>query len=186
MSFDQGNQNLSIQLHLVYDQGNTEYIILIPYNQRKPPGKEKKAKEVGSPPEMLSPPSTGEGEKRKLVTQDTLDSPSLSQTPSVSSEDPLSPVVRRKYWGVRMNLSLHGYDMINFICLYHPQLQNLDQEQPTLHRRLSNRQMSGCLRFPCRSMCSLSAPERGSWDYLQPCCHQPNQYVKPVFRVETR
>uniref|UniRef100_A0A665UYM5 Zinc finger, ZZ-type with EF hand domain 1 n=1 Tax=Echeneis naucrates TaxID=173247 RepID=A0A665UYM5_ECHNA len=35
-----------------------------------------------------------EGEKRNLVTQDTLDSPSLSQTPSVSSEDPLSPVVR--------------------------------------------------------------------------------------------
>lgn len=58
-------------------------------------------KEVGSPPpvpsEVSSPPSTGEGGKKKLVTQDTLDSPSLSQTPSVSSEDPLSPVVRRKY-----------------------------------------------------------------------------------------
>ncbi|KAK5859119.1 hypothetical protein PBY51_003209 [Eleginops maclovinus] len=34
------------------------------------------------------------GGKRKLVTQDTLDSPILSQTPSVSSEDPLSPVLR--------------------------------------------------------------------------------------------
>ena len=58
--------------------------------------------EVGSPPpappEVLSPPSTREGEKKKLVTQDTLDSPSLSQTPSVSSEDPLSPVLQRKYW----------------------------------------------------------------------------------------
>lgn len=46
---------------------------------------------------MLSPPSMGEADKKKLVTQDTLDSPSLSQTPSVSSEDPLSPVVRCKY-----------------------------------------------------------------------------------------
>lgn len=70
--------------------------------QSKPSGKEKKVKEVGSPPsappEVSSPPSTGEGEKRKLVSQDTLDSPSLSQTPSVSSEDPLSPVARRKHW----------------------------------------------------------------------------------------
>ncbi|XP_053187523.1 zinc finger ZZ-type and EF-hand domain-containing protein 1 isoform X2 [Scomber japonicus] len=69
-----------------------------PKDKTKPSGKEKKAKEAGSPPsapaEMLSPPSTVEGEKRKLVTQDTLDSASLSQTPSVSSEDPLSPVVR--------------------------------------------------------------------------------------------
>ncbi|XP_070699308.1 zinc finger ZZ-type and EF-hand domain-containing protein 1 [Pempheris klunzingeri] len=70
-----------------------------PKEKSKPPGKERKVKEVGSPPpapsEVLSLPSTGEGEKRKLVTQDTLDSPSLSQTPSVSSEDPLSPVVRQ-------------------------------------------------------------------------------------------
>nr|XP_046267619.1 zinc finger ZZ-type and EF-hand domain-containing protein 1 [Scatophagus argus] len=69
-----------------------------PKDKSKPSGKEKKAKEVGSPPpapsEVASPLSTGEGEKRKLVTQDTLDSPSLSQTPSMSSEDPLSPVVR--------------------------------------------------------------------------------------------
>lgn len=43
---------------------------------------------------MLSPPGMADEEKRKLVTQDTLDSCSLSQTPSVSSEDPLSPVVR--------------------------------------------------------------------------------------------
>ncbi|KAF0038068.1 hypothetical protein F2P81_008552 [Scophthalmus maximus] len=62
------------------------------------PSKEKKAKELGSPPpappQVLCPPSTGDGEKKKLVTQDTLDSPSLSQTPSVSSEDPLSPMIR--------------------------------------------------------------------------------------------
>uniref|UniRef100_A0A3B4AK68 Uncharacterized protein n=1 Tax=Periophthalmus magnuspinnatus TaxID=409849 RepID=A0A3B4AK68_9GOBI len=38
--------------------------------------------------------SLAESEKRKLVAQDTLDSCSLSQTPSVSSEDALSPVVR--------------------------------------------------------------------------------------------
>ncbi|KAG7515736.1 zinc finger ZZ-type and EF-hand domain-containing protein 1 [Solea senegalensis] len=69
-----------------------------PKGTSKPPGKEKHLKEVGSPapapPEVLSPPSTVEGEKNKLVTQDTLDSSSLSQTPSVSSEDPLSPVIR--------------------------------------------------------------------------------------------
>ncbi|XP_023145659.2 zinc finger ZZ-type and EF-hand domain-containing protein 1 [Amphiprion ocellaris] len=69
-----------------------------PRDKNKPSGKEKRAKEVNSPPpappEVPFPPSTGEGEKKKLVTQDTLDSPSLSQTPSVSSEDPLSPVVR--------------------------------------------------------------------------------------------
>ncbi|XP_036379295.1 zinc finger ZZ-type and EF-hand domain-containing protein 1 isoform X2 [Megalops cyprinoides] len=38
--------------------------------------------------------SVDEAGKRKLVSQDTLDSTSLSQTPSVSSEDTLSPVVR--------------------------------------------------------------------------------------------
>ncbi|KAF3706699.1 Zinc finger ZZ-type and EF-hand domain-containing protein 1 [Channa argus] len=69
-----------------------------PRDKSKPSGQEKKAKEVGSPhsapPEVSSPPSTGEGEKKKLLTQDTLESPSLSQTPSLSSEDPLSPLVR--------------------------------------------------------------------------------------------
>ncbi|KAK7925653.1 hypothetical protein WMY93_007963 [Mugilogobius chulae] len=68
-----------------------------PRDKNKPPGKEKKSKDVSSVPnasgEALS--STGEGEKRKLVAQDTLDSSSLSQTPSVSSEDALSPVVRQ-------------------------------------------------------------------------------------------
>ncbi|XP_041864265.1 zinc finger ZZ-type and EF-hand domain-containing protein 1 [Melanotaenia boesemani] len=69
-----------------------------PKDMSKPSGKEKKAKEVSSPPaapiEVSLPQSSGEGVKKRLVTQDTLDSPSLSQTPSVSSEDPLSPVVR--------------------------------------------------------------------------------------------
>ncbi|XP_037604107.1 zinc finger ZZ-type and EF-hand domain-containing protein 1 isoform X4 [Sebastes umbrosus] len=70
-----------------------------PRDKNKESGKENKTKEVGSPPpapsaEVTPPLSTGEGEKLKLVTQDTLDSSSLSQTPSVSSEDPLSPVVR--------------------------------------------------------------------------------------------
>lgn len=67
-----------------------------PKDKNKPSGKERKAKETCSAAlaEVLSPVSTGEGEQRKLVTQDTLDSSSLSQTPSVSSEDALSPVVR--------------------------------------------------------------------------------------------
>lgn len=47
-------------------------------------------------PELSLPPSSGPGDKKKLVTQDTLDSARLSQTPSVSSEDALSPVVRRE------------------------------------------------------------------------------------------
>uniref|UniRef100_A0A4W6ECV5 Zinc finger ZZ-type and EF-hand domain containing 1 n=1 Tax=Lates calcarifer TaxID=8187 RepID=A0A4W6ECV5_LATCA len=45
----------------------------------------------GSTAAICSPSSPRD---KKLVTQDTLDSPSLSQTPSVSSEDPLSPIVR--------------------------------------------------------------------------------------------
>ncbi|XP_029956401.1 zinc finger ZZ-type and EF-hand domain-containing protein 1 [Salarias fasciatus] len=68
-----------------------------PRDKNKPSNKEKKTKEVSSPP--LAPPEVSfptsvEEDKKKLVTQDTLESPSLSQTPSVSSEDPLSPVVR--------------------------------------------------------------------------------------------
>uniref|UniRef100_A0A3P8VT83 Zinc finger ZZ-type and EF-hand domain containing 1 n=1 Tax=Cynoglossus semilaevis TaxID=244447 RepID=A0A3P8VT83_CYNSE len=46
----------------------------------------------GSTAAICSPSSPGE-KKKKLVTQDTLESPSLSQTPSMSSEDPLSPVI---------------------------------------------------------------------------------------------
>uniref|UniRef100_A0A8C5F7L2 Zinc finger ZZ-type and EF-hand domain containing 1 n=1 Tax=Gadus morhua TaxID=8049 RepID=A0A8C5F7L2_GADMO len=45
-----------------------------------------------SPQDTVSPGDDPKG--RRLVQQDTLDSPTLSQTPSVSSEDPLSPVVR--------------------------------------------------------------------------------------------
>ncbi|MED6251647.1 hypothetical protein ATANTOWER_000902, partial [Ataeniobius toweri] len=61
--------------------------------------KDKKAGELNSPPtppppDLSIPPSSAEGDKKKLVAQDTLDSGGLSQTPSVSSEDPLSPVVR--------------------------------------------------------------------------------------------
>uniref|UniRef100_A0A3B4V2H1 Zinc finger ZZ-type and EF-hand domain containing 1 n=1 Tax=Seriola dumerili TaxID=41447 RepID=A0A3B4V2H1_SERDU len=51
----------------------------------------------GSTAAICSPSSPRDkvrNRSHKLVTQDTLDSPSLSQTPSVSSEDPLSPVVR--------------------------------------------------------------------------------------------
>ncbi|XP_026036910.1 zinc finger ZZ-type and EF-hand domain-containing protein 1 isoform X2 [Astatotilapia calliptera] len=63
------------------------------------PSDEKKAEEGSCPPpaqpELSLPPSSGPGDKKKLVTQDTLDSARLSQTPSVSSEDALSPVVRR-------------------------------------------------------------------------------------------
>ncbi|XP_072302754.1 zinc finger ZZ-type and EF-hand domain-containing protein 1 isoform X2 [Eucyclogobius newberryi] len=68
-----------------------------PKDKSKQSIKEKKAKEISSIPntsgEGLS--STVEGEKRKLVAQDTLDFSSLSQTPSVSSEDALSPVIRQ-------------------------------------------------------------------------------------------
>lgn len=64
------------------------------------PSDEKKAEEGSCPPpaqpELSLPPSSGPGDKKKLVTQDTLDSARLSQTPSVSSEDALSPVVRRE------------------------------------------------------------------------------------------
>ncbi|KAL2094997.1 hypothetical protein ACEWY4_009716 [Coilia grayii] len=42
----------------------------------------------------LPPKAEGERPKKKLVSQDTLDSTSLSQTPSVSSEGTLSPGVR--------------------------------------------------------------------------------------------
>lgn len=70
--------------------------MLASHPQGKPAGKETKSKDVYSPPELSLPPTSGEEEKTKLVTQDTLDSASLSQTPSVSSEDPLSPVVRSK------------------------------------------------------------------------------------------
>uniref|UniRef100_A0A1A8Q997 Zinc finger, ZZ-type with EF hand domain 1 n=1 Tax=Nothobranchius rachovii TaxID=451742 RepID=A0A1A8Q997_9TELE len=58
-----------------------------PRDKSKPAGKDRRA-------ELSFPPSSGDGDKKKLVAQDTLDSASLSQTPSVSSEDPLSPVVR--------------------------------------------------------------------------------------------
>ncbi|XP_061557820.1 zinc finger ZZ-type and EF-hand domain-containing protein 1 isoform X2 [Phycodurus eques] len=61
------------------------------------PSEDQKSKEVNSPPtapaEMFLPPNT-EVEKRKLVVQDTLESISLSKTPSLSSEDPLSLVIR--------------------------------------------------------------------------------------------
>nr|XP_049597636.1 zinc finger ZZ-type and EF-hand domain-containing protein 1 isoform X2 [Syngnathus scovelli] len=62
------------------------------------PSEEQKSKEVSSlpsaPAEMFLPASTTETEKKKLVSQDTLESISLSKTPSMSSEDPLSPVIR--------------------------------------------------------------------------------------------
>lgn len=60
-----------------------------------------------SPPAPLPEfqPNTEDGKKKKLVTQDTLESPSLSQTPSMSSEDPLSPVILRKY-SIGLNLFL--------------------------------------------------------------------------------
>lgn len=70
-----------------------------PKDKTKPSGKEKKTKETSSVPnasaEALILLSSGDGEKKKLVAQDTFDSSSLSQTPSVSSEDALSPVVRQ-------------------------------------------------------------------------------------------
>ncbi|XP_008426375.1 zinc finger ZZ-type and EF-hand domain-containing protein 1 isoform X2 [Poecilia reticulata] len=47
-----------------------------------------------TPPDLSIPRSSAQGDTKKLVAQDTLESGSLSQTPSVSSEDPLSPVVR--------------------------------------------------------------------------------------------
>nr|XP_015223248.1 PREDICTED: zinc finger ZZ-type and EF-hand domain-containing protein 1 isoform X1 [Lepisosteus oculatus] len=42
----------------------------------------------------LETSNDAEGKKKRLLSQDTLDSASFSQTPSVSSEDTLSPVIR--------------------------------------------------------------------------------------------
>ncbi|XP_033954459.1 zinc finger ZZ-type and EF-hand domain-containing protein 1 [Pseudochaenichthys georgianus] len=95
----ESSQELSTATDTSSVPGNTAAICSVtsPSDTIKPSGKENKTKELGCPPpvpsEMSSPPGTAEGEKRKLVTQDMLDSPSLSQTPSVSSEDPLSPVL---------------------------------------------------------------------------------------------
>ncbi|XP_056298291.1 zinc finger ZZ-type and EF-hand domain-containing protein 1 isoform X2 [Pseudoliparis swirei] len=69
-----------------------------PREESQPMGKENKAKEVGSPPPapsvVSSPPDSAGVEEKKVVAQDTLDSSSLSQTPSVSIEDPSSPVIQ--------------------------------------------------------------------------------------------
>ncbi|XP_062414058.1 zinc finger ZZ-type and EF-hand domain-containing protein 1 isoform X3 [Pungitius pungitius] len=74
-----------------------------PRDKTKPLDREKREKEVDSPlpaPSAVLPPASyAEGEKGKLVAQDTLDSSSLSQTPSLSSDDPLSPVVRQSGTG---------------------------------------------------------------------------------------
>ncbi|XP_061904470.1 zinc finger ZZ-type and EF-hand domain-containing protein 1 isoform X2 [Entelurus aequoreus] len=63
-------------------------------DKSKPSGKEPKPKEgnapLVAPSEMFEPASTADIENRKL----TLESISISKTPSVSCEDPLSPVIR--------------------------------------------------------------------------------------------
>lgn len=145
---------------------------------------------------MSYPPGAGDGEKRKLVTQDTLDSSTLSQTPSVSSEDPLSPVVRCKHWvnlhqadyssgayDCSLAVNLWNEDILQLYCSCFfnvLQLQSLDQAQAScLHLMMSRIQLRGCPRFPFRSMCLQSAPERGFLGYSRPCCHQPKQYEKP-------
>ncbi|XP_057676700.1 zinc finger ZZ-type and EF-hand domain-containing protein 1 isoform X1 [Corythoichthys intestinalis] len=66
-----------------------------PKNKTKQSVEEQRLKEVNSATAETSlTPSMTETDKRKLVTQDTLESISLSKTPSVSSEDPQSPVIR--------------------------------------------------------------------------------------------
>ncbi|CAL1573897.1 unnamed protein product [Knipowitschia caucasica] len=68
-----------------------------PKDKSKAVRKEIKSQEICSVPNASGEAVTnvGDGDKRKLDAQDTLDSSSLSQTPSVSSEDALSPVVRQ-------------------------------------------------------------------------------------------
>lgn len=68
--------------------------MLASHPQGKPAGKETKSKDVYSPPELSLLLTSGEEEKTKLVTQDTLDSAILNRTFSMCSEDPLSPVVQ--------------------------------------------------------------------------------------------
>ncbi|XP_077447834.1 zinc finger ZZ-type and EF-hand domain-containing protein 1 [Stigmatopora argus] len=63
-----------------------------PKDKTKQSSEEQNPKAHGETP-LLSPSMT-ETDKRKLVTQDTLESISLSKTPSVCSEDPQSPVIR--------------------------------------------------------------------------------------------
>ncbi|XP_077596261.1 zinc finger ZZ-type and EF-hand domain-containing protein 1 [Stigmatopora nigra] len=63
-----------------------------PKDKTKKSTEEQNPKAHGDMP-LLSPSIT-DTDKRKLVTQDTLESISLSKTPSVCSEDPQSPVIR--------------------------------------------------------------------------------------------
>lgn len=141
------------------------------------PSDEKKAEEASCPPpaqpELSLPPSSGPGDKKKLVTQDTLDSARLSQTPSVSSEDALSPVVRRECF--HPDARPDSTQCIH-LFIYSSLLQIVDQEQSTRqHLMLSRKLTIGCPQFPFRGTCSPSAQERGSWDCWQPCYLQPNQ-----------
>lgn len=141
------------------------------------PSDEKKAEEGSCPPpaqpELSLPPSSGPGDKKKLVTQDTLDSARLSQTPSVSSEDALSPVVRRECFHPDAR---PGSTQCIHLFIYSSLLQIVDQEQSTRqHLMLSRKLTIGCPQFPFRDTCSPSVQERGSWDCWQPCYLQPNQ-----------
>lgn len=82
-----------------------------------------------------------------------------------------------------MTVNLWNEDILQLYCccLFNfSQLQSLDQAQAScLHLMMSRRRLRGCPRFPFRSMCLQSAPERGFWDYWRPCCHRPKQYEKP-------
>lgn len=71
--------------------------------------------------------------------------------------------------------------IVGYICVSfcHSQLQSLIQEQSLLQQLKLSRGLRGSPQFSFRSMCFQSAPERGSWDYYQPCCPLPYQYVKP-------
>lgn len=162
---------------------NAHVCVLLSWHLKSKPSREdQKSTEVSSPPstaaEMFLPVSTAEVEKRKLVTQDTLESISLSKTPSMSSEEPLSPVARRKFLN-KLGL-YHCSCKVRLVhsCLilfYFEQLQSLVQQPILQHQILSRGLTTGFPRSPSRSMSLQSAPERGSWDFYQPCYHLSNK-----------
>lgn len=119
--------NVNWSLKMVYS-----VYMLASHPQEKAAGKETKSKDVNAPPELSLPPTSGEEEKTKLVTQDTLDSASLSQTPSVSSEDPLSPVVRSE--SPSRSQKIMCLSIVSIFLLNSSQLQIVDQECWTLQR----------------------------------------------------
>ncbi|KAJ8412355.1 hypothetical protein AAFF_G00126910 [Aldrovandia affinis] len=75
--------------------GSTAAVCSPPPPRDKVKSQDQEGESVETPKALVAAEgSAEEGAKKSLVSQDTLDSASISQTPSVSSEDTLSPVVR--------------------------------------------------------------------------------------------